>query len=219
MKASNHALLLLALLPIPTFIANQGMKGALEARLIHECLDFVLELLKTAACIGIMLTDPAGNHRYCYTPLASYIVNTPESTLLASVAGKTSSITMASYKEFGDPFCHELRTASTMLGKLETLAAKIDPWSLKEYLMEAGRLHLNGVHELFWHDWALSDPSQFLTPEPLHHWHKQFWDHDAKWCIRVVGAAEIDFRFAILHPHTSFRHFSGGISSLRQVTG
>ena len=219
MKASNHALLLLALLPIPIFIANQSMKGALEARLIHECLDFILEPLKTAARIGIMLTNPAGSRRYCYTPLASYIVDTPESALLAGVAGKTSSITTASYKEFGDSFRHKPCTASMTLRKLDTLAAKINPWNLSNYLKEAGQLHLNGVHEPFWHDWVLSDPSQFLTPEPLHHWHKEFWDHDAKWCIRVVGAAEIDFRFAVLHPHTGFRHFSGGISSLKQVTG
>ena len=95
----------------------------------------------------------------------------------------------------------------------------VDPWNLKAYLKEAGEFQLNGIHEPFWCDWALSDPSQFLTPEPLHHWHKQFWDHDAKWCIHVVGAAEINFCFAVLQPHTCFQHFSGGISSLKQVTG
>ena len=150
MKASNHALLLLALLPILIFIANNAMKGALEAHLIHECLDFVLEPLKTAAHIGIMLTDPAGNRHYCYTLLTSYIVDTPESTLLASVAGKTLSITMASYKEFGDLFRHEPHTASITLGQLDTLAAKIDPWNLEDYLAEAEQLCLNGVHKPFW---------------------------------------------------------------------
>ena len=46
-----------------------------------------------------------------------------------------------------------------------------------------------------------------------------FWDHDAKWCIKVVGAAEIDFRFSMLYPRTGFRHFREGISKLKQVTG
>jgi hypothetical protein len=46
-----------------------------------------------------------------------------------------------------------------------------------------------------------------------------FWGHDVKWCIHVLGAAEIDFRFSVLHPHTGFRHFKEGISKLKQVTG
>ncbi|KAF9040948.1 hypothetical protein BJ165DRAFT_1351051 [Panaeolus papilionaceus] len=46
-----------------------------------------------------------------------------------------------------------------------------------------------------------------------------FWDHNVKWCINAVGAAEIDFRFSILQPHTGYRHFKEGISSLKQVTG
>ena len=83
---------------------------------------------------------------------------------------------------------------------------------------------MNGVHLPFWQNWTLPDgtvaePSQFLTPKPLHHWHKQFWDHDAKWCICAVGSKELDFRFSILQPCVSFQHFKVSISSLRQVTG
>ena len=94
-----------------------------------------------------------------------------------------------------------------------------DPWNLEAYFKAALEYRLNGVHEPFWADWPMSDPSVFLTPEPLHHWHKAFWDHDAKWCINTVGAAELDFRFSVLHPHVGFRHFKEGISSLKQVTG
>ncbi|KAH9009862.1 hypothetical protein EDB85DRAFT_2162199 [Lactarius pseudohatsudake] len=46
-----------------------------------------------------------------------------------------------------------------------------------------------------------------------------FWDHDAKWCIRALKGAEIDYRFSILHPHTGFRQFCEGVSKLKQVTG
>ena len=218
MKASNHAFLLLALLPVPKFIVDDKRKGVLERRLIHECLDFILEPLKAAAKIGIMMADPAGNVRYCFTPLAAYIADTPESALVAGVAGDTSSVTMAFSKFFGDPVRHEPRTAAKTLNMLETIE-DIDPWDLKAYLSAAAELRLSGVHLPFWRDWPLSDPSLFLTPEPLHHWHKMFWDHDAKWCIQVLGAEELDFRFAILHLHTGFRHFSGGISGLKQVTG
>ena len=123
--------------------------------------------------------------------------------------------TMASYKDFGDPFHHEPHTALKTLVQLEHLASEVDPWNLKNFLKAAHNLCLSSMHKPFWHDWALSDPSQFLTSEPLHHWHKQFWDHDAKWCINAVGASKLNFCFSIIQPFTSFYHFSGGISKLK----
>src|SRR3984885_5059663 len=220
MKASNRAFLLLALLPVPKFIhKDRKIRGVLESRLVHECLDFILAPLKIAAQIGVMMSDPMGNLRHCFTTLASYIVDTPESALLSGVGGKTSSVTMAFYRQFGDPFQHEPRTASTTLAQLHAIEEIAHPWNLESYVKEAAKFRLNGVHRPFWRDWPLAEPSVFLPPEPLHHWHKMFWDHDAKWCIHVLGAAEIDFRFSVLHPHTGLRHFKEGISQLKQVTG
>ena len=104
-KATNHASQLLALLPVPKFIhKDRKTRGILENRLIHECFNFILKPLKKAAEIGIMLSDPVGSLRYAYTPLAAYIA---EAVVLAGVAGKTSHLTMAAYKQFGDSFQHE----------------------------------------------------------------------------------------------------------------
>jgi hypothetical protein len=220
MKGSHHAFLLVALLPVPKFIhTNKKIRGVLENRLIHECIDFAIEPLKKAAEIGIMMSDPLGALRYCFTPLVSCIVDTPESALYAGVAGKTSSVTMASYKQFGDPFQHEPRTASTTLAQLEAIESKIHPWDLSAYLREAKKFRLNGVHRPFWRDWPLAEPSLFLTPEVLHHMHKMFWDHDMKWCIGALGGEEIDFRFSVLQPCVGTRHFKEGVSKLKQVTG
>jgi Plavaka transposase len=219
-KATNHAFLLLALLPTPKFVHNdRKIRGVLENRLIHECLDFILQPLKKAAEVGIMMSDPLGSLRYVYTPLAAYIVDTQEAVVLAGVAGKTSHLTMAMYKDFGDAFKHPPRTASMTLKQLSAIEKVADPWDLDVYIKQAMVYRLNGVHRPFWRDWPLSDPSEFFTPEPLHHWHKMFWDHDAQWCIRAMGPAEIDFRFSILHPLTGFRQFPEGISKLKQVTG
>jgi hypothetical protein len=108
MKASNCAFLLIALLPIPKFIhKDQRICSMLEACLMHECLDFLIEPLKIAAWIGVMMSDPAGNLKYCFTPLAAYIVDMPESAMLVGVAEKTLPITMAYYKYFSDPVQHE----------------------------------------------------------------------------------------------------------------
>lgn len=221
MKTSYHVFSLLALLPVPKFTPkDKKIRGVLENRLIHECLDIVLQPLKSAASVGVMMSDPVGNLRYCFTPLAGYIVDTPEAALLAGVGGKTSPLTMAMYKQFGDPFQHEPRTASVTLAQLHVVESKVHPdHDILAYLKEAKVFRLNGVHRPFWQDWPLAEPTVFLTPEPLHHWFKMFWDHDAKWCARAVGEAEIDFRFSILQPRVGFRHFKEGYSKLKQVTG
>ncbi|KAH9015572.1 hypothetical protein EDB85DRAFT_2076337 [Lactarius pseudohatsudake] len=119
----------------------------------------------------------------------------------------------------GDPFRHEPRTASTTLAQLHAIEARVNPWHLNAYIKETMKSDSMASHRPFWRDWALSEPSKFFTPEPLHHWHKMFWDHDAKWCIRALKGAEIDYRFSILHPHTGFRQFREGVSKLKQVTG
>ena len=228
MKASNHAFLLAALLPCPKFVAkDRAIHSTLENRVIHLCLDILTHPLKLAARAGRMMADPLGHSRFCFTTLASYIVDTPEAAMIACVAGKTSHLTMADDRTFGDPTRHEPRTASTTLAQLDALATEQNPLDLSTYLPAAKARRLNGVHLPFWRDWVLgsqmqklhSDPSQFLTPEPLHHWHKQFWDHDVKWAIRAVGADEFDFRFTTIQPITGFKYFKDGVSKLKQVTG
>ena len=212
--------MLTALLPVPKFIhANKRMHGVLEDRLIHECLDIVLHPLKQAARLGTMLPDFNGDMRYCFTPLASYICDTPEAAMLATVGRKTSPLTMAMFKQFGDPFRHEPRTRSTTLAQLSVAKSKVDPADIEAFFREAQRFRLNGVHAPFWRDYPLACPSSFLTSEFLHLLHKESWDHDVKWCINVVSAAEIDFRFSILQPIVGFQHYKGGITKLKQVTG
>ncbi|KAG1762200.1 hypothetical protein EDD22DRAFT_953353 [Suillus occidentalis] len=217
-KLSSRAFLLTALLPIPQYLHSRPwMWGMLEDRLMHECLSIVLKPLMKAAEIRIIMSDPAGNVRHCFTPLAAYIVDTPEACMLACVRGKTSPFTLASYLEFGDTFRHPERTRSITLAQLDSI--EVDPNDLEAYFKACERYRLNGVHSPFWVDWPLADPSVFLTPESLHHWHKEFFDHDLQWCLEVVGEQELDFRISVLQPTTGFRHFSGGISKLKQVTG
>ena len=232
MKASNHAFVLLALLPCPKFLTkDRPTRSVLENRVIHLCLDIVTDPLKLAARAGRMMSDPRSYSRFCFTALASYMVDTPEAAMIAGVAGKTSHLTMADYRKFGDPTRQEPRTASTTLAQLAALGSQISPFDLQSYIPAAKAIRLNGVHLPFWRDWflrsssgdppkvLLADPSQFFTPEPLHHWHKQFWDHDVKWSIRVLGGDELDFRFSTIQPMVGFKRFKDGISSLKQVTG
>ena len=185
--------------------------------LTHECLDFVLEPLKIGTHIGIMTSDPLGNLWHTYTACAAYMVDTQEVIMLSGVAGKTSHLTLARYKQFGDAFWHPPCTTSITLNQLQKIYAAVDPLDLNAYMKEA--LNYWQIDKPFWRDWAGADPSVFFTPKPLHHWHKAFWDHNVKWCIHAVGAEELDFRFSILPHHVGFQQFKEGISKLKQVTG
>ncbi|KAG2146612.1 uncharacterized protein EDB93DRAFT_1086146 [Suillus bovinus] len=171
----------------PKIHKNKQMKGMLQDRLVHQCLDIILEPLKSAARLGIMMSDPIGCSHYCFTPLASYIADTLEAMMLACIGGKTSPVTMAIYKQFRDAFRHEPRTKSTTLAQLDIVCSRADPHNLKVFFHEAQKFCLNGIEKPFWSDWPLAEPSHFFTPESLHHIHKQFYDHDVQWIIIAVG--------------------------------
>ncbi|KAJ7030184.1 hypothetical protein C8F04DRAFT_1211785 [Mycena alexandri] len=111
------------------------------------------------------------------------------------------------------------RRYSSTLAQLKELEQAIDPWDLPAYIKSAKALGLNGVHRPFWRDWPLAEPTDFLTPEILHHWLKMFYDHLCRWCLEAVGEAELDFCFSVLRPHTGMRHFKEGISKAKQTTG
>ncbi|KAG1753542.1 uncharacterized protein EDB91DRAFT_1242525 [Suillus paluster] len=175
LKSSSNSFILTALLPVPKFLhKNKRMRGVLVDRLIHQCLDIVLKPLKEATLRGVMLSDPIGQSQYCFPPLASYIVDTPEAMMLACIGGKTSLVTMAMYKQFGDSFRHEPHTASTTLAQLSVVRTRADPSDLQAFFREAQKFCLNGVFEPFWRDWVIIDPSRFFTPETLHVLHKEF---------------------------------------------
>ncbi|KAI6021901.1 hypothetical protein BKA83DRAFT_4126600 [Pisolithus microcarpus] len=217
-KASSHAFLLTALMPIVEFIHPiPRIRSVLEAHLFHACLDFILEPLKKAAQLGRMMADPLGNVRFCFTPLVAYIVDTLEACMLACVRGKTSPVTKATYKDFGDPFHHSPRTGEETLRQLGSIHC--DPDDVEAYFDACARFRLSGISHPFWRNWPLSDPHRFLTPECLHHWHRMSWDHDVKWCRRALGAGELDFRFSLLPPITGLHQFKSGITKLKQVGG
>ncbi|KAI6100764.1 hypothetical protein EDD16DRAFT_1717073 [Pisolithus croceorrhizus] len=219
-KSSMHAYILLTLLPIAKFThRTTHVCSLLQDQLMHQALNIILSPLKTAASVGVMMSNLRGNLCYCFTLLAVWIADTPEEGLLAGTAMKVSPVTTTTSKEFGDPFQHPPRTAATMLTAIHSTCSQCPPMDYKNFLKAMRQFWLNGIVEPCWNLWPLSDPSIFLTPEVLHHFHQMFWDHNVKWCIDVTGAAKLDFCFSIIQTSMGYQVFSNGISRLKQVTG
>lgn len=124
---------------------------------------------------------------------------------------------MVSYKEFGDAFWHEQHTCATTLAQLACIISNLD--DVEEYFAQCECFRLSGVTEPFFHDWPLSDPTNFLSSEPLHHWHGEFWDHDVQWCKNALRSEELDFCYSVLQPIVSLHHFKNRITTLKQVMG
>ncbi|KIK15830.1 hypothetical protein PISMIDRAFT_16254 [Pisolithus microcarpus 441] len=71
-KTSLHGYLLLALFPIPKFVKKTThIHSLLQDWLFHQVLNWVLTPLKTAATVGIMMSNLVGNLHNCYVLLAS----------------------------------------------------------------------------------------------------------------------------------------------------
>lgn len=153
-KISLHTYLLLALLPIPKFIHKDTRTWSLlHDQLIHQALNKVVEPLKTATHVGVMMSNPVGNLRYCYTPLATYIADTPELSLVACTNPKASLFMTATLKNFGDPVLHPPCTGSHTLTTIRKAHQKCSPQDFKAFLKATKALFLNGVLEPFWVDW------------------------------------------------------------------
>ena len=84
MKSSSHAFVLIALLPCPKFpIKNNAIHGALESRAVHLSLDIITHPLKLATRAGRMMAAPLSHSRFCFSALASYIIDTPKAATVA----------------------------------------------------------------------------------------------------------------------------------------
>ncbi|KAI6041124.1 hypothetical protein EDC04DRAFT_2566093, partial [Pisolithus marmoratus] len=116
-------------------------------------------------------------------------------------------------------FPHSPCTATRTLDDIEQVCIEADPNDFEEFLKATKHYSLSGVHKPFWRDWMLSDPSKFLMPEVLHHFHHLFWDHDLQWCNNVLRLGEIDYHFSLIQTPVRYRSFGEGVSKLKQVTG
>ncbi|EGO31260.1 hypothetical protein SERLADRAFT_405115 [Serpula lacrymans var. lacrymans S7.9] len=169
--------------------------------------------LKIAAKVGTFIPDPFGTIRYVYTPLVAYQADLPEAQVIACVAKNSSPVSLATQSQFGNAEVYPPCTARHTLEQIFKISQKIDPWKLNEFQIAAKEVGINGVHQPFWRNWHLADPSVFLTPKLLHTCYKFFFDHVLVWCKEVLGHQELDNRYKSHNKRVGFRHFDKGVTS------
>ena len=211
--------LLLALLPVPKFIhLNACLHGVLADWLLHQVILLVIKPLKKAAEVDCMMSNPLRNLKHCFTPLIAHIADILEQCVITCVTSNTSAISMAMSKQFGGPICCAAHTACKTHYQLTVVRRKMHASNLSLYFWACQKWWLNGVSTPYWLDWALSEPSSFIIPEPLHQYFKMLWDHDQKWCSRMLGSDELDFWFSLLQMCSRYCHFSDGITSFKYIS-
>jgi hypothetical protein len=219
MKATSRAWRCIGYMPLPKFHVHPDYQTILQARLWHKCMDIICANLKEAAREGHMMSDPFRCLRHAFTPLVAYVCDLPEATMVASVSKNASPLTMAMQKDFGDGTLHPPRTGHDTLMRIHTISQKVDPWDLDRFQKEAKAVNLSGVHMPFWRDWKYACPHLFLAGEVLHTCHKFFADHPLNWIKEAIGKYELDSRFMTQHKRVGTRHFSKGVSHVKQMTG
>ena len=137
-KSTHHTLPLIALLPCPKFLnLKKSLHSVIKNRLMHHCLEIVCKPLKEASSKGTFMSDSLG-HIWCFfPPIVAYIADTPEAAVIAGVGGRTSHLTLASHKTFGDHFRHPTRLGSLTLTQIQTISKDVDPWDLEAFSKEA----------------------------------------------------------------------------------
>ncbi|KAG1855604.1 hypothetical protein F4604DRAFT_2042398 [Suillus subluteus] len=175
------------------------------------------ELPEGSTIVPIITTSdktPATSHAWrcvAFMPTPKFIVNSDYQTLLQTRL----------WHKCVDLICSKLKIAARVSEFMVDASANrcfFDPWDLYNFLKEAKKLHLSGVHLPFWRDWRHSNPAKFLTPEILHALHKFFFNHILKWVKEAMGH-ELDLRFQSQHKRVGVRHFMSGVSHVKQMTG
>ncbi|KAG1759043.1 hypothetical protein EDD22DRAFT_981216 [Suillus occidentalis] len=157
-----------------------------------------------------------------YMPIAKFRVHPDyQSILQAWLWHKCMDLVLANLKAAALDGCfmpdsnRHIRFVFTPLVAHHTLqlivdtAHKVDPWDLDKFQKAAKAVDLSGVHMPYWRDWLYA---------LLHTCFKFFADHPLKWIKETVGAHELDNRFIVQHKRVGTRHFTKGVTHVKQMT-
>ncbi len=209
--------LMIGQIPVVKF-KEKDYQGLLSNRLFHLCLDISCEDLKACAKTAERFPDARGDIRLWRTLLAGHLGDLPEHLNAVATSQARSPHSLATTKEFGNPLRKGLRTGRYVLDLIDNLVRNNDPSDLATFKQKAAEVGLNGVHKPYWRDWEFADPSDFIAIDLLHGLTKFSGDHVVKWMKKLIRKDEIDRRFSVLQRSVGRKHFSEGITRIKQHT-
>lgn len=226
-KPSRHSCILIGYLSVDK-VSRKGLNDMQHRsrvqRIFHESMKIILEPLKKAGKVGVMMESSDGSVRRVHPILTSYVADYPEQCL----------VTCSKYGT-----CPKCQVVGDELGQLKDPpdSPRTGKWTtgvIKEGLQKAGATNHNhrtfhqhcmengvtgGVFVPFWEDFPFTDIHRITTPDVLHQLYQGVLKHLVGWAQQVVGKDELDARIRSLPQMTGVRHFKTGISALSQISG
>ncbi|KAH7905274.1 hypothetical protein BJ138DRAFT_1138330 [Hygrophoropsis aurantiaca] len=211
-QPSRHATVLLGYIPVSK-LASFDDNSLAGYRLFHYCMKRLLHPLIEAGKHGIEMVCADGMIRRVFPILAAYVGDHPEQCLVACCAENRCPKCLVEHDKRG------MNTAAPPRHHTDTLRI-LQSERIGEYPPEFIADGLRAVYSPFWADLPHTDVFACITSDILHQLHQGvFKDHFAKWCMKLVGKSAFDKRFRAMTRYGGLRHFSKGVSMIKQWTG
>ncbi|KIO21131.1 hypothetical protein M407DRAFT_29239 [Tulasnella calospora MUT 4182] len=220
-EPSQRATILLGYLPVPWLACcsstTQQLKGY---EVFHTCMARLLWPMVSAGNRGVTLLCNDGRKRRVYPLLAAYCADFPEQCVVACVPENRCPKGKIGRDQRGGLDACEGRDPKATLEALQRLSecnAGPERRLELENLKSAG---IRAVIQPFWRDLPHCNIFTALMPDILHQLHKGvFHAHLVNWCDKLMSAGELDRRFMSMANHPDLRHFTKGITTVKQWTG
>ena len=215
-QPSERATILLGYLPVPKLLCcSEKLRKIRNYEVFHECVGRLLRPLVQAGHDGTTVVCSDGKKRHIYPIVAGFIGDYPEQCLVACCMQNRCPKGLVGRDQRGDNAPCEPRdpvaTLRTIHGAMAGNSAAIEQFELNG---------LNAIPNPFWKDLPHCDIFAAITPDILHQLHKGvFHSHLVSWCDSLMAKGELDRRFMSMATHPSLRHFSRGITHIKQWTG
>ncbi|QRV72034.1 hypothetical protein RhiJN_00048 [Ceratobasidium sp. AG-Ba] len=198
------------------------IRGVLNRRLFHRCMEIITRDLRRTKPHDVV--DPEGNIRSVLYELTAYIADLEEQWLVAGLGAQTCPHCESHTTCLGNPEYNPPRTPTDVLQKIKHIKTQYRAdWgrdiSLEEFVNRANEEHLNGVDKPFWQSLPNLNIFNALSPDLLHGFHKQFYDHIYRFNRNGMGALEYDARVRSQIHFSGDRAFLRGVSHISQMTG